>query len=118
MADSRTVTVIPLNGSNFLTWKVQCRMALMREGLWNIVNGSKHPPDSTQAGIQAKFAARRDCAFAIILLFVEPLLLYLFGDPEDPIAVWRKLAYQSQKKTWANKLELQCKLHCLLLCIC
>ena len=78
----------------------------MREGLWNIVNGSENPPDSTQADIRAKFAARRDRALAIIVLSDEPLLLYLLGDPEDPIAVWKKLADQFQKKTWANKLEL------------
>ena len=39
MADSRTVAVVPLKGSNFLTWKVLCQIVLMREGLWNIVNG-------------------------------------------------------------------------------
>ena len=81
-------------------------MALMREGLWNIVNGSEHPPDLTQADLRAKFAARKDCALAIIVLSVEPSLLYLLGDLEDPVAAWKKLADQFQKKTWANKLEL------------
>ena len=34
-------SVVPLNGSNYLTWKMQCRMALMKDGLWNIVNGTE-----------------------------------------------------------------------------
>ena len=57
--------------------------------------------------------ARSDRALAIIVLSVEPSLLYLIGDPEDPIIVWQKLADQFQKKTWANKLELRRKLNAL-----
>ena len=106
MAESRTITVVPLHGANYRTWKVQCRMALTREGLWNTVNGSEHAPDPSQADGHAKFLARRDRALATIVLFVEPLLLYIIGDPEDPATVWEKLAGQFQKKTWANKLEL------------
>ncbi len=41
---------------------------------------------------------------------VDPTLLYLLGDPEDPVAVWKK---QFQKKTWANKLELRRRLYTL-----
>ena len=44
---------------------------------------------------------------------MEPSLLYLIGDPEDPLAVWKKLKDQFQKKTWANKLELRRKLYSL-----
>ena len=36
-----------------------------------------------------------------------------FGDPEDPIVVWQKLADQFQKNMWANKLELRHKLYSL-----
>ena len=43
---------------------------------------------------------------------MEPTLPYLLGpDPEDPAAVWKKLADQFQKKTWVNKLTLRRKLH-------
>ena len=44
---------------------------------------------------------------ATIVLAVETSLLYLIGDPEDPVAVWQKLQNQFQKKTWVNKLALQ-----------
>lgn len=59
----------------------------------------------------AKFVARRNCALAIIVLSIEPSLLYLIGDPEDPVVVWKKLRDQFQKKTWANKLQLWRRLH-------
>ena len=47
--------------------------------------------------------ARRDRALAMMVLSVDPTLLYLLGDPEDPVTVWKKLSDQFQKKTWANK---------------
>ena len=113
MAESKTVIVVPLNSSNYPTWKVQCRMALMKDGLWGIVNGTETPPDASQADNYAKFVIRRDRALAIIVLSVEPSLLYLLGDPEDPVTVWKKLSDQFQKKTWSNKLELRQKLYSL-----
>ena len=55
---------------------------------------------------------RRDRALAMIVLSVDPTLLYLLGpDPKNPAVVWKKLADQFQKKTWANKLALQRKLY-------
>lgn len=48
-----------------------------------------------------------------MVLAVEPSLLYLLGDPEDPMVVWKKLEEQFQRKTWANKLHLRRKLFSL-----
>ena len=107
MAEGKTVSVIPLNGTNCPSWKVQCRMALVREGPWGIVAGTEEPPDrGTDPDKYAKFMSRRDKALATIVLAVDPSLLYIIGDPEDPAAVWRKLSGQFQK-TWANKLSLR-----------
>ena len=86
--------------------ELQCRMALMKDGLWGIVNGTESEPTGEREERQ-KFAARRDRALATIVLSVEPRLLYLMGDnPEDPILVWKKLQDQFQWKTRANKLSL------------
>ena len=110
MAESKTVAVVPLNSSNYSTWKIQCKMALIKDGLWGIVNGSETAP-TEGAEQQAKFTARKDKALAIIVLAVEPRLLYLIGaDPTDPVVVWKALAGQFQRKTWANRLELKRKL--------
>ena len=49
----------------------------------------------------------------MIVLALEPSLLYLIGEPEDPIVIWKKLADQFQKNTWTNKLELRRKLYSL-----
>jgi len=110
MAESKTVAVVPLNSSNYSTWKIQCKMALIKDGLWGIVNGTETAP-TEDAEQQAKFLSRKDKALAIIVLAVEPSLLYLIGaDPTDPVVVWKALADQFQRKTWANKLELKRKL--------
>ena len=110
MAESKTVAVVPLNSSNYSTWKIQCKMALIKDGLWGIVNGTEVVP-TEGAERQAKFAARKDKALAIIVLAIEPSLLYLIGaDPTYPGVVWKALADQFQCKTWANKLELKRKL--------
>ena len=113
MAESKIVAVVPLNSSNYATWKIQCKMALMKDGLWGIVNGTETVP-TEGAEQQAKFAARRGKALAIIVLAIELSLLYLIGaDPTDPVVVWKALAYQFQRKTWANELELKRKLFSL-----
>ena len=96
MADSRTVTVVPLKG--------------MR--LWQIVIGEETAPTRSESE-QAKFAARRDRALATVVLSVDTSLLYLIGNPEYPVVVWRKLADQFEKKTWATRLDLRRKLHSL-----
>lgn len=113
MAETRTVVITPINGSNFPTWKVQCRIALMKEGVWSIVNGSETAPEEGEENRYRKFVAWRDRALALIVLPIEPSLLYLIGDPNDPVTVWKKLADQFQKKTWSNKLQLRRKLYTL-----
>ena len=42
--------------------------------------------------------ARRDRALATIVLSVDPSLLYLIVEPEDPVAVWKRLADQFLKR--------------------
>ena len=82
-----------LNGTNYATWKVQCKMALIREGVWNIVNGTEIVPDSrTEMGLHAKYLSRKDHALTTIVLSLEPSLLYLIGDPDDPGVVWKKIS--------------------------
>ena len=112
MAELRSVTVVPLNGSNYSTWKIQCKMALIKDGLWGIVSSEEDPPGREEE--RAKYSLRKDKALATIVLAIDPSLLYLLGaDPKDPKAVWKALADQFQRNTWANKLELKRKLFSL-----
>ena len=110
MAESKMVAVIPLNRKNYAMWKVQFKMALVKDGLWGISNGTETAPAEGDEQL-ARFITRRDKALATIVLSIEPKLLYIIGpDPTDPVAVWKTLSAQFQRKTWANKLELKRKL--------
>ena len=89
MAEYKTVAVVALNSSNYSTWKIQCKMAYIKDGLWGIVNGTETAP-TEGAEQQAVFAARKDKALAVIMLAVEPSLLYVISaDPTDPVVVWK-----------------------------
>jgi hypothetical protein len=83
-------------------------MALVKDGLWNIVNGTETIPDEGQAERHAKFETRRDRALALIVLSVEPSLLYLLGEPEDPVTIWKKLSdqFQKGKQAWCEEEAL------------
>ena len=91
-------------------------MALMREGLWSIVNKEEVIPELEDARrreseeSRRKFKIRYEKALTTIVLSVSPSLLYLLGEPEDPVKVWDTLENQFQKKSWANKLILKTKL--------
>ena len=101
MAESKSVTaVVPLNRSNYPTWKIQCKMALMKEGLWKIVIGEVALTGG--ASELAKFGMRRYRALTTIVLSVDTSLLYIISDPQDPVAVWTKLGNQFEKKTWGT----------------
>ena len=114
MAEGRnTVAIVPLSGKNYGTWKVQAKMALLKEGLWGIVQGTEVAPGGENAAALAKFIGRRDKALATLGLSLDPTLLYLLDGIDDPKVAWKKLHDQYCKKTWANKLELQKKLHSL-----
>ena len=101
----KTIIVL-LTGSTYPTWKVQCKMSLMKDGLWGIVNRTEAAPEEG-TNRYSKFATQRDCTLATIVLSTDPSLLYLISDPKDPTAVWELLTGQFQKATWANKLALR-----------
>ena len=112
IAESK-VAVTPLNGKNYSTWKVQCMMALLKEGLWNIVSGEEAAPEDVTTNAYAKFKGRSERALANIVLTVDLTLLYLLGKLDDLVTVWKKLSEQFQKKTWENKLALRHRLYSL-----
>lgn len=74
--------------------------------MWGIVDGTE--TDLCGEGDQhKKFISSQDRALVIIVLSVDPSLLYLLGDAKDPVVVWKQLSNQFQKKTWTNKSELR-----------
>ena len=105
--------VVHLTGNNYATWKIQIKMALIKYGGWGFVTDTEPEPAEGDHAAWRKYYERRDKALATIVLAVDPSLLYLLGDPQDPAEVWQKLSDQFEKKSWANKLALRRKLYSL-----
>ena len=93
-------------------------MALMRDGLWSIVTKKETAPVDITSREYATYMTRYNKALATIILTLDPNLLYLPGEPDNPVSVWEKLAKQFQKKSWVNKLILRHKLYSLQLKEC
>ena len=111
MGERQTVAIVPLNRSNYSTWRIQAKMALIRDNGWGIVNGTETVPTGQATDPKVEdFHRRKNRALSMIVLAMDPSLLYLIGDPEDPKIVWDLLEGQLQKKSWANKLSLRRKL--------
>ena len=79
MATANSSGIVLLNGSNYNTWKIQCKMALLKQQLWGIVSGTETAPEA--AAELAEFEIKRDKTLATLVLAVEPSLLYLLGEP-------------------------------------
>ena len=100
-----TSELTKLKGDNYPAWKLQLRMALIRDDLWDIVSGSEKEPmgDGTTADAKKKFQTRSNKALSMIVLSMKPELHYLIGrEPEDPVAVWKLLSNHFEHKTWGN----------------
>ncbi len=109
---SERLAIVPLSGGNYTTWKVQCKMALVKESLGKFVEGTQSVVREGEKGY-AKYIEKRDRALALVVLSIDLRLLYLIGEPDNPATVWTMLKEQFMKMTWANKLELRRKLHSL-----
>lgn len=103
--------LVPLDGKNWSTWRVQIKMLLINLSLWGIVDGSETQPTEAAATSTAEYLKRKNRALSTIVLAVSPSLLYLIGEPEDPRAVWMKLEGHFQSSSWANQFSLRKKLY-------
>ena len=73
----------------------------MKGGLWSIVSVAERVP----AEVEAERLEARDRALAVVVLSVDPTLLYLLRDTSDLVnEVPLKLSDQFQKKKWASNL--------------
>ena len=89
MATSTTSELINLNGENYPAWKLQLRMALIRDDVWEIVNGTEKVPtgEGVTEDARKKFINRSNKALSMIVLSIKPALHYLVErEPDDPVS--------------------------------
>ena len=79
----------------------------MREDLSGFIDGTKIAPGEDNPTALASYSKRSNKALSLIVLSIEPRLLYIIGEPKDPLTVWEKLSATYMKKTWANRLRLR-----------
>ena len=80
-------------------------MALVKDGLWGVVDVTDSDPGTGNGEARRRYLSRRDHALATIVLSMEPSLLYLIGDlrtHEKSGKHYRIMHFQ--KKMWANRL--------------
>lgn len=82
----------------------------MKDGLLGIMNGTDCASPESEAEKYKMFVANTDRALVIIVLSVEPSLLHLLGDPEDPAVVWKNSLISSRRRHGLSKLHLWRKL--------
>ena len=105
---TNTSELIKLSTQNYASWKLQLRMALIRDDLWDIVDGKEEEPAAdTSAKEKKMFRTRCNKALSTIVLSMQPQLHYLVGrERQDPVAVWKALSDHLERKTWTNHYEL------------
>ena len=110
MTEVKTGTV-PSTGANYCTWKLQCTVSLMRNGLCRIVSAGQKL--LLRQELNVMLSSSLIGTVLLRQLFNQSIHLFstLLGDPTDPAAVWDKLSSQFQRKTWANRLALWRRLH-------
>ena len=74
MAESK-ITIVPLTGANYATWKIQCEISLLKDGLREIVDGSE-AASAEADGAYSKYISQKNFALAIIVLSID-LFMYL-----------------------------------------
>ena len=105
------LSITLLNESNYATWKIQVKMNLIKEDLYGFITGCEKTPKTDDSSATHNFEKRRDKCLAVIVLSIDPKLLYIVGDPTDPLVVWNQLQNTFQRKTWSNKLRLRRQLY-------
>ena len=81
--------------SNYVCWKMQIKMYLIHQDLFDCVTG------------ECEDTKKQQKALATIVLGIDPGLLYLIGTYlESAKEVWQILEKQFQKDSWLNKLSL------------
>jgi len=83
--------LITLKGDNYVTWKYQVRMLLMRDDLYDIVTGEEQPPDDSNIKEKIAFRKRSQKAPSTIALSIDTSQMHLVGEATDPQALWDKL---------------------------
>ena len=99
MADDSNSKIEKLNGSNYKTWKFNCKLVLMNKDLWGIVVGTDKAPVADEDGnvdakLKREFESRSNQAYSIIALSIQKEIQTYIVSTSNPKEAWDTLENQ------------------------
>ena len=103
--DNHRLSIKPLDGSNWMTWKIQMKHLLLHKGLWEHVTGDAEQPAGQDQLVKFRRAAQK--ANTTLYLHVVQSQIYVIGDEDNPAVTWKKLSDHFERGTLMTELQLQ-----------
>src|SRR3954466_15392577 len=118
MSTSMIHGIEKLRNSNYYNWKIQIKMALIKEKVWDVVNNRTPKPQSGNAEKSSKskveaineWETKDENARATILLSVSNLQLPHIRNCKTSAEAWMKLANIHESKGLVHRVYLQKRL--------
>ena len=103
--DNHRLSIKCLDGSNWMTWKIQMKHLLLDKGLWEHVTGDAEQPAGQDQLVKFRRAAQK--ANTTLYLHVAQSQIYVIGDEDNPAVTWKKLSDHFERGTLMTKLQLR-----------
>ena len=102
----RTRVTLLQGEANWASWKVQMRHQLRSRKLWKLVKGEEVMAEGAERPAVEAFEER--CVEATVRLThaMSPTVVLLVQALDCPVAIWKRLERQYEKRTAASKLSL------------
>ena len=103
--DNHRLSIEPLDGSNWMTWKIQMKHLLLNKGLWEHMTGDAEQPAGQDQLVKFRRAAQK--ANTTLYLHVAHSQIYVIGYEDNPAVTWKKLSDHFERGTLMTKLQLR-----------
>lgn len=105
--ESHRLSIKPLDGSNWMTWKIQIKHMLLDKALWEYVTGEVVVPATSDGEKYEKYKRAAQKANTMLYLHVTQSQIYIIGDEDNPAVTWKKLSEHFERGTLMTKLQLR-----------
>lgn len=99
--DNKTIVFEKLNNKNYLTWSFKMKMLLIREELWDVIEGT-----IVENELEAETARKKQRALSMIVLLIENDQIVLVRNAVDGVEAWNILKNYHQKSTLSKRIRI------------
>ena len=93
--------------ANWTTWRIQMKHVLRSRKFWKLVTGEEKLKDDPSAVEKQAFEDRQQDALTTIIVAVNPSVVSVIGDIEDPKQAWDSLVDYYEKNTVVEEFYLR-----------